>query len=121
MCSDDEEAEVCSKSNETPFTDAEEAWFWYARCQRARNEGVRFKDRLAKESRPCDPDDIYRYVMTMVRARSIGQEHLRVMAFYGLAERVPDGRARDEERPARLWDEAMDFLGGMLRVKGIVE
>jgi hypothetical protein len=111
----------CSDAATIPFSRADEAWFWYARCQRARNEGARFRDLGRKESRPCDPDDIYRYVMSMVRAGDLNREHVRVMALFGLMDRVPDSRTEEEAGPARLWDEAMDGLDGILRDKGIVE
>lgn len=105
----------------TPFNHAEEAWFWYARCQKARNEGARFRDLGRKESRPCDPDDIYRYVMTLARVGTLNRDHVRVMALFGLMDRVPDARTEEEAGPARLWDEAMGGLDGVLRDKGIVE
>lgn len=104
-----------------PFTDAEQAWFWFIRCQRARDQGVRFEVRLGAIGRPCDPDDIYRATVGLARRRRIGAEHLRVLGAFGLAGRPPDRRCPDEERPARLWDEALDHLTTVLKTKGIVE
>lgn len=103
-----------------PFVDAEQAWFWYVRCQRARDDGVRFEDRLGAIGRPCDPDDVYRAALDLKRRRRIGARHLRVLATFGLAGRPPDRRCPDEERPARLWDEALDRLTTVLKAKGIV-
>ncbi|MFQ5765286.1 MAG: hypothetical protein ACE5GT_10165 [Rhodospirillales bacterium] len=104
-----------------PFLDAEEAWFWFVRCQRARAEGVRFEGVAGSAARPCDPDDLYRAVVDLHRRRRITAEHLRVLALFGLSERPPDSRCREEERSARLWTEALDRLETVLKEKGIVE
>ena len=104
-----------------PFANAEEAWFWYIRCQRVRWDGARFLNAPGETIRPCDPDDLYRAVSGLARARVIGGEHLRVLGTYGLRECPPDPRCREEQRAARLWDESLDRLTTVLRRKGIVE
>lgn len=104
-----------------PFADAEQAWFWFIRCQRARADGARFADLAGAVARPCDPDDVYRAVIGLARRRRIGAAHLRVLEAFGLAGRPPDRRCGDEVRPARLWDEALDRLATVLKAKGIVE
>lgn len=104
-----------------PFVDAEEAWFWFIRCQRARMEGARFEGVAGSSARPCDPDDLYRAVIGLARQRRINHEHLRVLGTFGLNDRPPDSRFHEEERPARLWDEALDRLTTVLKKKGIVE
>ncbi len=71
--------------------------------------------------RPCDPDDIYRIAMELVRARILGRHHLKVLAAFGFQERAPDSRLREEDRAWRLWDEALDRMTTVLRKKGIVE
>lgn len=105
----------------TPFRSAEEAWFWFVRCQRIRREGGTFR-RVANASieRPCDPDDIYRAVIRMENERILQREHLTVLGTFGLLGRPPDPRQDDQERAARLWQEAMRHLGAALRAKGIV-
>lgn len=72
-------------------------------------------------ARPCDPDDIYKAATRLQRDGRIGAQHLNALAKYGLAERSPDPRYRDEILAARLWTEAMDRLTTVLRRKGIVE
>jgi len=104
-----------------PFLNAEEAWFWFVRCQRARADGVRFETVLGCAARPCDPDDLYRAVLGLRRRRRLTGRHMKVLADFGLLERPPDSRRREEERPARLWDEALDRMETVLRQKGIVE
>ncbi len=104
-----------------PFNDAEQAWFWFIRCQKAREEGARFEALPGSSARPCDPDDLYRAVTDLSRRRRINDEHLRILESFGLSERPPDPRCRDEERPARLWNEALDRLATVLRLKGIIE
>jgi hypothetical protein len=104
-----------------PFIDAAQAWFWFIRCQQARRDGARFEEAAGGIRRPCDPDDLYRAAVALERRKAIGREHLRVLAAYGLAGRPPDARCREEERPARLWAEALDRLTTVLKAKGIVE
>ncbi len=104
-----------------PFINAEEAWFWFIRCQRARHDVARFEPLPGSKVRPCDPDDLYRAVTGLSRGRKLTPEHLKILGAYGLSERPPDPRRREEERPARLWDEALDKLSTVLKKKGIIE
>jgi len=104
-----------------PFLNAEEAWFWFIRCQKARADGARFEAVPGATARPCDPDDLFRAVDRLRRQRRIGPEHVKTLEAFGLSERPPDPRRRDEKRPARLWDEALDKLSTVLKTKGITE
>jgi len=103
-----------------PFRDAEEAWFWYMRAQRARAEGGRFRGASGGTIRPCDPDDLYRAVMALHRQGLIGAEHLKVLARFGYDDCPPDPRLRDHARAHCLWHEALDRLTTVLKKKGIV-
>lgn len=105
----------------TLFRDAEEAWFWYMRCQKARWDGARFVANSSLAVRPCDPDDIYRAVMALYRQRTLSKQHLRTLAEFGLKETSPDPRNRDELRSSRLWDEALDFLTTVLHSKNLLD
>lgn len=91
------------------------------RSQRARLEGAKMRSDEADVVRPCDPDDIYRAVMALVRARILGRHHLKVLASFGISECAPDPRIREQQRAFRFWDEALDRLTTVLRKKGIVE
>ncbi len=104
-----------------PFLDAEEAWLWFMRSQRARREGMRMRADESQVVRPCDPDDIYRVAMGLAREKRIGRHHLKVLGAFGLLERAPDPRLREENRAWCLWDEALDLMSTVLRRKGIVE
>ncbi len=104
-----------------PFLNAEEAWFWFIRCHKARADGARFENVPGATARPCDPDDLYRAVNRLHKQRRIGPEHLKTLSVFGLGECPPDRRCRHEERPARLWDEALDKLSIVLKTKGIIE
>lgn len=103
-----------------PFENAEDAWFWFIRCQRLRRAGARLSDGPGKTSRPCDPDDIYRAVRELAAERRLGREHLNVLARFGLRESPPDTRCREESRAARLWAESLDSLAGVLKRKAII-
>ena len=72
-------------------------------------------------ARPCDTVDLYRAVMDLARRRRLTAEHLRTLDTFGLSQRPPDPRCREEERPARLWDEALNKLYISIRSKGIIE
>lgn len=106
-------------STTTAFTSAEEAWFWFVRCQEVRRDGARFGD-SGNLQRPCDPDDIYLAAVTLHRRGLLNMPHLTVLGRFGLRGYPPDARCRDEQRAARLWDEALDRLSTILREKGIV-
>lgn len=107
--------------SEVPFVSVEEAWFWYIRCERVRREGARLMHGHAREPRPCEPDDLHRWVMALYRARTIGAEHLKVLASFGWLERAPDPRVQSEACARALWDEALDRLAAPLKSRGIVE
>ncbi|MCP5367661.1 MAG: hypothetical protein H6907_11435 [Hyphomicrobiales bacterium] len=109
-----------SRAESTPFDSAEEAWFWYVRCQVARNDGARFVANSGLFVRPCEPDDIFCAVMQLIRSRKISRQHLRVLMAYGLREAPPDPRCGEEAAHAALWDLALDRLTTRLRAKGIV-
>jgi len=104
-----------------PFRSAEEAWFWYIRCQKARNDGARMEADMARDARPCDPDDMYRAVKQLADSRTIHARHVRTLIEFGRGERPPDPRCREEEHPYRLWVEALDRLTTVLKKKDIIE
>jgi len=103
-----------------PFNDAEEAWFWFIRSTRARMDGARLSAQASNETRPCEPDDLYRLVLNLRQRRLLRDDHLRVLAEYGWRESPPDPRLNEEERALCLWDEALDRLTTPLVAKGIV-
>lgn len=102
---------------ETPFASSEEAWLWYALCQRARDEGARFTAGKGLVSRPCHPDDIVREVRRLYGRRILRPAHLRVLAGAGGDDGTAAGGGGAAER---LWREALGHLDGPLRAKGIV-
>ena len=105
----------------TPFESAEEAWFWFVRCQRIRREGGSFRHAsTASLERPCDPDDIYRSAIRLVNEKILHRQHLTVLGTFGLLGRPPDPRRDDEDRAACLWQEALEGLTGILRSKHII-
>ena len=103
------------------FATAEEAWFWSMRSQQARDDGARQERGLALFVRPCDPDDVYRAIKGLVKARAIGPRHVMVLKTYGELYRAPDKRCEEEAVPFALWDEALDRLTTVLRTKEIIE
>ena len=105
----------------TPFQSAEEAWFWYVRCQKSRDEGAHVEADLTRDARPCELEDVYRAVKHLSDCRKISRHHVRVLVEYGKDERPPDPRCREETHPYRLWTEALDKLTTVLKKKDIVQ
>ena len=102
------------------FVDAEEAWFWFMRSERARLDGARLSEQASNDTRPCDPDDLYRVVMALRHRHRLGDDHLKVLVQYGWRECPPDERVREEAHALDLWHEALDRLTTVLKAKGIV-
>ncbi|MCP5364904.1 MAG: hypothetical protein H6905_06730 [Hyphomicrobiales bacterium] len=103
------------------FSCAEEAWFWFIRCQRLRREGARIAPANAGVQRPCDPDDLYRAVVSLAREGRINRQQMNVLERFGLLGRPPDARCADESVAARNWEHALAHLAVPLRRKGIIE
>ena len=112
---------ACTEVPVTTFRSAEEAWFWFVRCQQVRREGAQLSGGCGGFSRPCDPDDIYRAIMSLQRRCVIGGAHLSVLGSFGLAGRAPDARCAEEAVAAQRWAEALDRLSTVLRHKGIID
>jgi len=103
-----------------PFNDAEEAWFWFIRSTRARMDGARLSAQASNDTRPCEPDDLYRLVLNLRQRRLLRDDHLRVLAEYGWRESPPDPRLNEEGRALCLWDGGLDRLTPPLVAKGIL-
>ena len=103
------------------FISAEEAWFWFVRCQVLRREGACLKSSSQRNQRPCDPDDIYRVLMALSRTGKINQVHLRVLGHFGLVGRPPDPRSDQEVVAFGQWNEALDRLATVLFKKGLIQ
>ncbi len=103
-----------------PFDSAEQAWFWFIRCQKMRNDGASYCPSKESSPRPCDPDDLYRIVRRLHQNNRLSDEHLSVLSKFGVLECPPDARHGPEQRAARVWDEAMDRMLSTLMTKGIV-
>lgn len=108
-------------AEQVPFQSAEEAWFWYVRCQKARGAGMRMIRGMELTARPCMPDDIYRAVKTLAARRVIDGAHVRVLKSFGELERPPDPRCTEEASAYALWDQALDRLTSVLKAKEIVQ
>lgn len=103
-----------------PFQTSEEAWFWYVRSERSRREGGQPTRSFSMETRPCDPDDVYKSVMDLRRKNTLQDHHLRVLGKFGWRDSPPDPRLGAEEYSFILWDEALDRMDTVLMDKGIV-
>lgn len=114
----------------TPFIDAEEAWFWFMACEKAKADGAKIERGHDNPVRSCLPTDIY-VVVTRLRQQGILQAyHMIVLKAFGLRMMPPDptvfgrnggGEKRDERQASKWWNEAMDIIEVELRKKGIVE
>jgi hypothetical protein len=106
--------------NTTPFASADEAWFWTVTALAIRHgvTGMAKRPSQRNLARPCGPDDVIRALDLLYREGSINPSHARVLRRWGEKQVAPtaSGQAAD----ATLWNEAMQLLDGVLRVKGIV-
>jgi hypothetical protein len=103
-----------------PFRDAEEAWFWTMSALRARREGARYVANAGRVQRPCEPDDVIKCLDTLYRRRRIDLAHARILRIWGERQSAPSPARASEGCDWRLWEEALDRLEWLLRVKGIV-
>ena len=89
-----------------PFQTAEQALYWAASSpERA------YPDRAAR------PSDVFAALGHLHRQRQVSREHIQVLGTWALLGHPP-AATRGVER--RLWDEAIEKLGAVLREGGIV-
>ena len=106
---------------QTPFKDAEEAWFWFVQNQMAREDGARIAAGLSLVKRPCEPVDIYKIMERLYRGRRLLMDHILVLRHYGRRLMSPDPRRPKEMRAHKLWIEALSKMEEAMFSKGIVE
>lgn len=103
------------------FGNAEEAWFWFIRTEKARAERAKANQPQAVYDRPCLPDDVYSVVSRLHRTGVMFDLHLEVMSEYGYLDRPPDPDDDVEAVDWVLWVDAFDTLEPYLIEKGFVE
>ncbi len=104
---------------ETLFNSAEEAWFWY--CKYEKKSPYKLNNSNKSILRPCVVDDIYLCVVKLYLAKKIRECHLKTLIKFGRKFCPPDSRLQEEEQEALWWDDAMDKLETIFRLKGIVK
>ncbi len=102
------------------FMNAEEAWFWFVRSEKARAERAKATDTKSIYDRPCDPDDVFRWVKQLYDGGALATGHLVVMGHYGFLDRLPDPDADEEVVDYIMWTDAFDMLETVLIDKGVV-
>lgn len=109
--------------NETTlkFATAEEAWFWFIRCDAAREEGASSRDRTLHAARPCEPADIYRWLNALYKKGVLLPSHGYVLGYYGTLDRQPFADVEDEILDWIIWIDAFDYIDVVLREKGVIE
>ncbi|MDP7141797.1 MAG: hypothetical protein QF692_08215 [Alphaproteobacteria bacterium] len=104
-----------------PFTNAEEAWFWFIQAQTAKSEGARVTAGSGVVPRPCEPADILNILNRLYRNRKLLMDHLLVLRHYGKRLMAPDFTRVKEMRAHTLWHEALETLEDVLIEKRIVK
>lgn len=102
------------------FDDAEDAWFWASANTDLMLAGARGQPSLKRTQRPCEAADILNAFQRLLRAGTLTDRHAQAAAWFGLAQRRPNGLVPEERRAARLWEEAMDQLTTPLKAKGLL-
>lgn len=101
-----------------PFENAEEAWFWCCLCdQMEKRIGCSGGSKIA---RPCETSDIIIAVKRLLQRGVLRPSHIKVLSKYGHSQVPPHPHFGDSSRICHLWREALDFLGVLLKQKGIV-
>jgi len=101
-----------------PFDSAEEAWFWYCRCEQIGRPRPVYDD--TPTVRPCETSDIFITLKNLWKAGILRAAHIKVLSKYGYAQTPPHPHFGDDSKICALWQEALDFLGFSLKKKGIV-
>jgi len=101
-----------------PFDSAEEAWFWYCRCEQMEN--ARPLNSNFTKVRPCETSDIFIALKRLFQRGLLRPAHLKVLSKYGYAQVPPHPHFGDSSKICSLWQEALNFLGFSLKKKGIV-
>ena len=101
-----------------PFDSAEEAWFWYCRCEQM--EYPRPSNNNTMMTRPCETSDIFITLKKLFRSGVLRAAHIKVLSKYGYSQIPPHPHFGDDSKICALWKEALDFLGLSLKKKGIV-
>ena len=102
----------------TPFDSAEEAWFWCCLCEqldRGRRHGPN-----SSIIRPCETSDIIIAVKRLVQDGKLKPCHVKILSKYGMSQVPPHPHFGDSLKICELWKEALDFLGTLLKKKGII-
>lgn len=102
------------------FINAEEAWFWFVRSEKARAERAKASDTKSVYERPCEPDDVFRWVKQLYENQVLAPGHLVVMGHYGFLDRYPDPANDDEVVDYIMWTDAFEMLEPILVDKGVV-
>lgn len=107
------------KEKETiPFENAEEAWFWCCFCEQL-EKGQRHSGD-SKMARPCEASDIFIAVKRLLKEGILRPSHIKILSKYGLSQVPPHPHFGDSLKICELWKEALNFLGILLKKKGIV-
>ena len=101
-----------------PFESAEEAWFWYCLCEQL-EKGSRHRTN-SNVARPCETSDIFIAVKRLLQEGALRPIHVKILSKYGFSQVPPHPHFGDSLRMCELWKEALDFLGILLKKKGIV-
>lgn len=103
-----------------PFQSAEEAWFWFMRSEKARAERAKADHTKSVFDRPCDPDDLFRWIKQLHGSGDLTSAHLLVMGQYGFLDRHPDREVEGEVIDFIVWTDAFDTLEPTLLEKGVI-
>ena len=102
----------------TPFESSEEAWFWCCLCEKLGRE--RANGGKSEMARPCESSDILIALKRLLHQGLIRPAHVLVLQSFGEEQAPPHPNFGATERVCRLWREAMNYLGILLKQKGIV-
>lgn len=103
----------------TPFASVEEAWFATMDFLRV---GGDIASRQAAKARfgAFEPDDVVKCLDRLYRRNEISLRHASTLRIWGEKGIAPNPSVRSEQNDARLWQDAMNKLGPMMQIRGII-
>ena len=105
-----------SNNDGESFDNAEEAWFWFCRCLKIKNEGPRAHSDSQNKLKILEVCDIHRIVARL----PISERILRVMMRFGFLGQPPDHNARARKGDEALWSMGIAAFEVELRRKDAI-
>ncbi|MGD9637845.1 MAG: hypothetical protein AB7U85_02145 [Alphaproteobacteria bacterium] len=102
-----------------PFDSTETAWFWFCRMMMTdyKNRG---DGDYKKTARPCEVNDIYLIVKSLLAKNILNAPEFNVLIKYGKQNQPPDVRFGATSYEETLWHKGIGVLDEVFKQRAIV-